>query len=129
MHSLIQKLNDMLGRNDRLLVHVMGGQDKKFFQLVGNDDGFEILFERSILNGICRIFSFIPSREGLLVVETRNLEVLIPRLLELNSGVALLEFYAVPETLVGDFEKYFCEREIQLFLERTPSIRSLVSNS
>lgn len=129
MHSLIQKLNDMLARNDRLLVHVMGGQDKKFFQLVRNDDGFEILFERSILNGICQIFSFIPSREGLLAVETRNLEVLIPRLLELNSGVALLEFYAVPETLVGDFEEYFCKREIQLFLKQTPTIRSLVSDS
>lgn len=129
MHSLIQKLNDMLGRNDRLLVHVMGGQDKKFFQLVGNDDGFEILFERSILGGICRIFSFIPSREGLLAVETRNLEVLIPRLLELNSGVALLEFYAVPEILVGDFKEYFCKREIQLFLKQTPTIRSLVSDS
>lgn len=129
MNSLIQKLNDMLGRNDRLLVHVMGGQDKKFFQLVGNDDGFEILFERSILNGIYRIFSFIPSREGLLDVEIKNLEVLIPRLLKLNSGVALLEFYAVPETLVGDFEKYFSKREIQLFLKQAPTIRSLVSDS
>ena len=128
MPNLIQKLNNILGMNDRLLIHVMGGQDKKFFKLVRNNDGFEILFERSIFVGIYQIFSFIPSREGLLAVEPRDLEVLIPRLLELNSGVALLEFYAVPETFVEDFKKYFCEREIQLYLKQTPSIRSLTSD-
>lgn len=126
MDQLIPKLRNILRIDDQLLVHVMGGQDKQFFHVVGKDPSFKILVERSILGGVFRIFRFVPSREGLIELKSENIEVLIPRLLELNAGVSLLEFYAVPKDLIRDFEASFLERQIQSFLERMPAVRSII---
>lgn len=95
---------------------VDGGQDRNFFESVNCIKGVDKCFKRSLLRGILKIFSFIPSYSGLIKLNRVDTRSSIEELTDINGGVSSMSFLCLPENDEIDLINHFKSGKVDEWL-------------
>lgn len=98
-------------------IYFSGGQNKAFFRNYKNDSKVKEVITKSILSGIWKLFSFIPSEQGLLIL-SENFDLAdFKSIVDANSGHSYLYFCNIPGIQSDKVKCYFYKNKIEEFVE------------
>jgi hypothetical protein len=108
----------LVDSNKDIILYIEGGQNNDFFKDLSKINGVNVLWVKSLLSGVFKIFGFIPSCRGLVQISGMDINQKIDRILDMSAGCSMVSVFVIKKTMVNHLSKIILnnvwEREISL---------------